>query len=133
MHTLCTQSTLAVDIMSRLQWRYRPGAIGCMPSPSLNEAVADQYLIDSDRSRIHVAGKWHVDWFVVGALRLRSYQDGYRLVIVRNDGATLRGKQVVSSNIRYLTQSHYLHTEPVTPYPIQIISSAGLGSDRYQL
>ena len=45
---------------------------------------------------------------------------------------TLGNQAVNSTMILYLTQSHYLDTEPTTPSPILIMPSTWLGSNKYQ-
>ena len=47
-------------------------------------------------------------------------------------GVAPEGEQASSTMTRYHTQSHYLEIELTSSYPILIMSSAWLGSERYQ-
>ena len=60
----------------------------------------------------------------------------YWLVTVCSHGefysAAPLGHQATSTMIWYPTQSHYRDTEPISPFPILVMPSTCLGSDKYQ-
>ena len=87
---------------------------------------------------------WWLNWLLVGCWSfiswqyLRSYQDRYRHVTVHNHGdfvncsAALLADQATSTMTEYPTQLHYPDSEPTSPCPVLVMSSARLGSNKYQ-
>ena len=67
---------------------------------------------------------------------LSLYQDRYQLVTVHTHGDFVEccstGSLTTSIMTWYPIQSFYPNTEPTSPCPILIMSSAWLGSDKYQ-
>ena len=71
--------------------------------------------------------RWLVDcWSFTSLQHLRSYQDGYRLVAVCTSG------YFIVLPHRKSSQSHYPDTKLTSPWPIQLMLSILLGSDKYQ-
>ena len=78
---------------------------------------------------------WLLEVYVLG-IYLRSYQDGYRLGTGFTYGDFIvlppLGDQATSTMTWYSTQLHFPDTRPTGPYPILIMPSTWLGSDKYQ-